>query len=280
MTTEEAAAIISRQCEEWELCRRNYAALAGVESRPVLDEKGSVITTLLHNPARIHSSAAPAATERRCFLCRDNRPAEQSFIVSGDYEILVNPFPIFPIHFTISSLRHEPQSISGHIRNMLGFADLFPTLTVFYNGPKCGASAPDHHHFQAADFSLLHPESQGLVTPSDHSIEIASTDDEEIAAIFSRLMLLLPGDEPEPMINLLLDRLPDGRKCLCVIPRRRHRPACYGDIIVSPAAVEMAGYMVTPRREDFERIDTALAREILDQVTYSPLEINRLCNLL
>ncbi|MDE6582429.1 MAG: DUF4922 domain-containing protein [Duncaniella sp.] len=156
MTNQEAREIISRQCEVWELCRDNFMALSRVERRELHDSDGKLITTLLHNPARIASSAARPALERPCFLCDSNRPPQQKAIYHGDYEILVNPFPIFPIHFTISHRSHIPQLIAGHVKAMLEFSDVFTELTVCYNGPECGASAPYHHHFQAAYFQLGH----------------------------------------------------------------------------------------------------------------------------
>ncbi|MDE6484195.1 MAG: DUF4922 domain-containing protein [Duncaniella sp.] len=280
MTLTEAREIISRQCSVWELCRNNFEALGRVERRELHDGDGKLITTLLHNPARIASSAAPPASERPCFLCEANRPAQQTAIYHGDYEILVNPFPIFPVHFTISHRSHIPQRITGHIKAMLEFSDIFPELTVFYNGPECGASAPDHHHFQAADFKVSHLIGNNAVAADDNRIEIASDDDNFIIGKFERLLSLLPSKEPEPMMNILASFLDDGRKCLTVFPRRRHRPSCFGKVIVSPASVEMAGFMVAPRREDFESISPEMAKVIIEEVSLTPLEIKNLCSQL
>ncbi|MDE5786849.1 MAG: DUF4922 domain-containing protein [Duncaniella sp.] len=280
MTLSEAREIIAHQCNVWPLCRKNYDALQNVERRQLRDSTGKLITTLLHNPARIGSSAARPASERPCFLCHANRPAEQDVIYHGDYEILVNPFPVFPVHFTISYREHEPQAISGHVKAMLEFSDVFPELTVFYNGPHCGASAPDHHHFQAADFTFDHTIGDNDITAGDNYIEIASHYDELIIKEFGRLLSVLPSQETEPMMNILLSRLEDGRKCLTVFPRRRHRPSCYGDIIISPASVEMAGYMVTPRRDDFYSLTADKAKEIIEEVSLTPLEIKNICNRL
>ncbi|MDE6582720.1 MAG: DUF4922 domain-containing protein, partial [Duncaniella sp.] len=163
---------------------------------------------------------------------------------------------------------------------MLEFSDVFTELTVCYNGPECGASAPDHHHFQAADFTFDHIIGNRDIAAGENCIEIASTDDKFIVGKFERLISIVPAKVPEPMMNMLVSRLDDGRKCLTVFLRRRHRPSCYGEVIVSPASVEMAGFMVTPRREDFEAISPEKAKEIIEEVSLTPLEIKNLCSRL
>lgn len=207
-------------------------------------------------------------------------------IPSGDYEILVNPFPVFPIHLTIPSTDHKPQLIAGNIGNMLDFAAQLEGLTVFYNGPRCGASAPDHHHFQAARFEIPRnlSEDNGDVRPYNSplasGIEIMSAEKEMIVRNVDRILSLLPQDRPEPMVNLLCRREADGKYRMVVIPRKKHRPSCYGEYIISPAAVEMAGYVITPRKEDFERIDHDTVSRIFSEVTFNQQEINNLCNSL
>ncbi|MBD5343836.1 MAG: DUF4922 domain-containing protein [Bacteroides sp.] len=280
MTLQYAKNIIDRQCEAWSLCRDNYSALHRVEKRELSDTDGRHVTTLLHNPARIGSSAACPASERPCFLCYGNRPVEQTAIMHGDYEILVNPFPIFPIHFTISHRNHIPQTISGNFQSMLEFCDIFPELTVFYNGPECGASAPDHHHFQAANFQFPQADGKAEIACGQNFIQITSASDDFILEKFGQLLNILPQHTPEPMMNILSRRLDAGRKCVTVFPRLRHRPSCYGEIIVSPASVEMAGYMVTPRKADFDTITARKAKEIIEEVSLTPQEIKELCNRL
>lgn len=153
----DAAAFITAQRAEWPLAARNFDALDGVEVRsiamPGMDIK------VQFNPARIVSSGAKvdarSLAERPCFLCGKNRPAEQRGIDWRGYTVLVNPFPIFPRHLTIPAVGHTPQRIQGRVADMLALAAELPGYTVFYNGPRCGASAPDHMHFQAGNSDFL-----------------------------------------------------------------------------------------------------------------------------
>ncbi|MCM1520918.1 MAG: DUF4922 domain-containing protein [Lachnoclostridium sp.] len=275
MTLSEIRSFVDRQCELWPECRRNIEALSGLRTRELTASDGSRRFLLMHNPVRIASSSAKVAKQdgsvsRPCFLCRENRPKAQLFIEHEGYEILVNPYPVFPLHLTIASISHQPQRISSNVGQMVHFAELLEGLTVFYNGPFCGASAPDHHHFQAALFDL-----------PDHihgSMDIIENDAVRLAATTEGILKKLPAELPEPKVNLLCRRLDNGRYRMVIVPRRKHRPDCYGDILVSPASVEVAGYIVTPREADFNSLDYALTANIMDEVTYSDNEIKSICN--
>jgi ATP adenylyltransferase/5',5'''-P-1,P-4-tetraphosphate phosphorylase II len=158
VSQEQVNGLISRQMNDWSLAGNNYAALAGVKVKRF--EVNGREVQVQFNPARIVSSAAKvddkSLSERRCFLCAANRPVEQEGLAWGDlYTILVNPFPIFPRHLTIPSNNHKPQRIKGRIGDMLGLAADLHDFVIFYNGPKCGASAPDHCHFQAGSKGLM-----------------------------------------------------------------------------------------------------------------------------
>ena len=147
----------NRQIETWDTARRNFRNLQDVSIRRLAAESCLLAQ---FNPARIVSTGASVSKEalgrRPCFLCRENRPGEQSAKSFGaGFEILVNPYPILPLHFTIPSRRHEPQLILEHYAEMHRFLAEYPGMTVFYNGPECGASAPDHMHFQAVAGSAL-----------------------------------------------------------------------------------------------------------------------------
>ena len=131
-----------------------YESLDSVKVREIHCDGFS--TLLQFNPKRIVSTSAnvddKSVRERKCFLCLENLPEEQKGVLYRDeFLILCNPAPIFPRHFTISTVRHTPQEIGKFIGTLLSLAkELSPEFTVFYNGPRCGASAPDHMHFQAS----------------------------------------------------------------------------------------------------------------------------------
>ena len=242
------------------------------------------------NPARIVSTGASidkkTIAERPCFLCSKNRPAEQVAVpMLGRYELLVNPFPILPRHFTLPSLQHEPQSIHGSYIDLMHMAKLLPSLFLFYNGPRCGASAPDHLHFQAGqrgivplerDFHRFDTRSgicelQGYVV---RAWAILSSTAEESERLFQTLYDTLPYDEEsgEPMMNLLAWYEAEEKTFVSiVIPRRKHRPDCYSaegeaKCLISPGALDMGGLIITPRLEDFERMTPERAQQILSEV--------------
>lgn len=262
----------ARQVADWPLARRNYEALAGVETREV--PVGGFPWRVQFNPARALSASASierkAIESRPCFLCAANRPAEQRVLAdTRGYEVLVNPYPVFPLHFTIASKKHEPQSLEGRVADMVAFAEMMPGMAVFYNGPRCGASAPDHMHFQAVPAGMLPLFGDREGFPMKHLRFPAS----EAAVAVGRLIAEV---DEEPMMNVYARRPAEGGETeVVVIPRRAHRPSLYGTgegrMLVSPAAVECAGVMITPRREDFERMDSATLDGILKEVCYAEL---------
>ena len=149
---DELNAFFESQLAEWEFARRNFEALRRIETK-TFDLDGFLIRVQF-NPARIVSSAAKvdaaSVVARKCFLCSENQPPEQRGLPWGDgYRVLVNPYPIFGRHFTIPAGEHVPESIADRYGDMLALARCFDREVVFYNGPRCGASAPDHAHFQA-----------------------------------------------------------------------------------------------------------------------------------
>ena len=295
----DAAAFITAQRAEWPLAARNFDALEGVEVRsiamPGMDIK------VQFNPARIVSSGAKvdarSLAERPCFLCEKNRPAEQRGIDWRGYTVLVNPFPIFPRHLTIPAVGHTPQRIQGRVADMLALAAELPGYTVFYNGPRCGASAPDHMHFQAgnSDFLTIAPalekaELKEIAKDGEATLYLVDTlplnvfvvdakDHKEGARLFKRLYDALPQKEgeTEPMMNLLCYATPAGER-LVVIPRKQHRPSFYGmegegKMLLSPASVDMGGVFITPLEKDFVKLDADLVRTIVDELCLSNDEI-------
>ncbi|MDE6497306.1 MAG: DUF4922 domain-containing protein [Muribaculaceae bacterium] len=295
------ADFLAAQCAEWPLAARNFGALDGVEMRTV--EMPGWTFKVQFNPARIVSSGAKvdarSLAERPCFLCEKNRPAEQRGIEWGGYTILVNPFPIFPRHLTIPANDHTLQRIAGRVADMLRLAGELDGYTVFYNGPRCGASAPDHMHFQAgnSDFLTLGAAIDGaelrpLLVDEDGAMLAVCTSlpinifvidapsPEAGAALFDRLYAAMPvpEGEDEPMLNLLAYATEGGVR-LVVVPRKRHRPSFYGTegdgcMLLSPASVDMGGAFITPRREDFDRIDADVLARVFDELCLSDEEIN------
>ncbi len=253
MTVSDVEAFFEEQIAEWPLAALNYADLARCLTKQVGD------TTVMFNPARAASSKAKtdagSIAARPCFLCVDNRPAEQRALLWRGYEILVNPFPIFHRHFTIAATSHTPQDISGRMGDMIALARLLDGYTVFFNGARCGASAPDHFHFQAAPF-------EPHVCVKCYRIVVV--DDAADVSQVERYLESI-GQPQGEMVNILCYRdRAVGELVIDIIRRKRHRPSFYGtgegEMLLSPASVEMAGYLVTPRREDY----VAVTPEIID----------------
>lgn len=247
---------IAAQLASWPEAAAGYAALDGLEVKTV-DVSGHEMRVQF-NPARIRSTGAKvdaaSVAARPCFLCEANRPARQTGIDWRGYTVLLNPFPIFPKHLTIAAKKHVPQSLVGRVDDMVALARELDGFTVFFNGAGCGASAPDHMHFQAVPSGCL-------TMPGICGRAVLEGDG--IAGEFARRF---PDDR---MVNAYCSVV-GGVPRMIVIPRRRHRPGCYGEVTVSPAAVDLGGVVICPRREDFERMDSELLSRILAEVTYPP----------
>lgn len=258
------------QLQAWPETANRYADLERCE-RKVCNVRGQQVKVQF-NPARIRSCGAKldvaSIAARPCFLCDCNRPAEQMAVDLGDYQLLVNPFPIFSRHFTIPAKEHTPQAIAGRMEDMLRLARLLDGMTVFYNGPHSGASAPDHFHFQAVptgELPFWQAEQWPWGSPQYFEGDDAAVIAGEVEAAIARVN---PGQEPD--MNIYARSLPDGRRQAAVIYRAAHRPANYGpgegQTLISPASAEMAGVIVAPRQEDFdycntpERIDEILTQ--------------------
>ncbi|MGM9862288.1 MAG: DUF4922 domain-containing protein [Muribaculaceae bacterium] len=300
VTSSQINKFLAEQIAEWPQAAGNYAALANVKVKSF--GVGPLTLKVQFNPARIVSSAAKvdakSLAERKCFLCHDNRPAVQRGIDWGErYTILINPFPIFPRHLTIPDKSHTLQLIKGRIADMLSLAGELDEYTIFYNGPRCGASAPDHMHFQAgnSDFLTIAPalescELQEVAAEGEARLYLASgmpmgvfvidaDTPERGQLLFDRLYaaMPIPEGEAEPMMNLLAYSTPIGVR-LAVIPRKRHRPSFYGTegpgtMLISPASVDMGGVFITPLEKDFESLDINIATQIFEELCLSPDEM-------
>ncbi len=295
---DELAGFFDKQLAQWPDAAERYKALENVE---VCDLDNGIV--LQHNPARVVSTAAKidkdSLAARKCFLCAGNRPMEQmAENAMGSLELLVNPFPILPHHFTLPMKEHAPQLLLPMYADMLHLAYKWQGMALFYNGAKCGASAPDHAHLQAAPLEkiplfgdswsetvadglepLLVGEDGAIYNVSTYIVPLFRIESRNVSRsveLLERLVAAMPlvGDEPEPRMNVFAYYAPGEGYVTTVVPRSNHRPICYGtggglQRMVSPGALDMAGLMITPRKEDFCAIDAGEALAMLQEVALS-----------
>jgi SpoIID/LytB domain protein len=287
--------LFEEQLNEWPLAATNYASLSGVLCKDLILD--GVRFRVQCNPQRLSSSTAKtdpkALQERPCFLCPQHRPAEQRGLPLGDYTLLVNPFPVFPRHYTLPA-EHQPQRIQGRTADFLALAQQLDDCVVFYNGPQCGASAPDHLHFQAGNKGFLpletdskawYPNTEPIYTHPQLRIAelrgllrggwlLEGSRSTLLTAALDALIDTLPTTGgAEPLLNLL-GWYTDGQWYVLLLPRKTHRPSCYyrddaTKLLISPASVEMGGVLVAARREDFDRLDASELRTLLEEVSPS-----------
>jgi hypothetical protein len=307
-----AAALIEHQKGSWPMLAGGYRAMAQVETKSFMVAESHIVVQ--HNPGRIRSTSASvdrgAVAARGCFLCPESLPEEEKGIACpGDFIILCNPFPVLDNHLSIVHREHVPQSIEGNIEKLLDLAcALGPEFFVLYNGPECGASAPDHLHFQACSRRLL-PIYSDLAaseeTKAEHCeyCEEAASEGFELFTLDNcgRAVIVYRGNRSEEIsgwVYRTLEKLPPGAEhrepafnIVCtyersvwtvfLFPRSRHRPACFyaeGDarLLVSPGAIDMAGVIVVPERSHFERIDAQVVSKIYSEVSPDVERVNDL----
>ena len=285
-----------RQLMTWPDAAKRYDALVDVKVRDL--GNGLFVQ---YNPSRAVSTAAKvdmvSLASRPCFLCVTNRPAEQIVeSAMGTLELLVNPYPILPNHFTLPMKQHVQQKLEPMYADMLHLANKWQGIALFYNGAKCGASAPDHAHLQAvrrADIPLvnglwngkLNEEyvcgigNAGLSCVTGYVVPcfvIKSRNVSESAELFGRLLAAMPlnDGEVEARMNVIAYYAPADGYVTVVIPRSEHRPSCYyaddaTHRLVSPGTLDMAGLVVTPRECDFESLTADEAVALLREVALS-----------
>ena len=293
--------------KNWSDAATRYEALSGVQTRTLTWEQGAennVQCSMLNvqwNPARMVSTGAniskQAIEKRPCFLCDSNRPVEQHALpVLGQYQLLVNPFPILPKHFTIPVREHTPQLIKNRFQDLFKIAQEMPDYMVFYNGPLCGASCPDHMHLQAGSRGIaplerdwkrifepnLKPFAEGISLLTNYPcpvLVIRTSEAAEAEDRFQRIYNTLPlhKGEAEPRMNIVCWQQ-DGEVVTLVFPRAKHRPACYTaqgeeQLLVSPGALDMCGLLITPREQDFKKLTPELAAAILQEVSLNVEDI-------
>lgn len=285
---------IDSQLAIWPLARINYQALGKTERHSY--KMGDLMVGVQCNPARIVSTAAKidvaSLAERPCFLCKKNRPPEQTplEIIEG-WELLLNPYPIFPTHFTIVSTKHCPQD--GFPLEMVDMAEKLRGMTIFFNGSKAGASCPDHKHCQAV---MTHELPLMLLVEQCHKLSVSDTEVKHIATPnelcidvpFSFVSVIITPDMKgmtelakieetigkkyidEGLINIFVWIDSHGLLRIVGIPRKAHRPSCYGydtgQFLVSPGCIDMAGVIIAPRAEDFNRLTIADIHRIYSEV--------------
>lgn len=282
---------IESQLEEWPLARENYQALGKTERRSM--NIGDLTVGIQHNPARIISTAAKTdartLSERPCFLCAKNRPPQQTGLdISPGWELLLNPFPIFPTHFTIVSTKHRPQE--GLPLDMVGMAEKLPGCTVFFNGRMAGASCPDHMHCQAVKtqelplmiliekkhrrhgndpddcWRIADDKSLGLDVPFGFKSLLITPDLDGMATLSKVEEILGRQYINKGKINIFV--WIDSEKNLRIVgvQRKAHRPSCYGNgpgkHIISPGCIDMAGVLIAPLKSDYDDLSEEEVREI------------------
>ncbi len=295
MFSDQIDELFNAQLNEWELAGTNYRQLERVEIRKI--EFDGFRMLVQFNPERIRSSAAKVDSKsigaRPCFLCAVNRPVQQRGVsFENEFTVLLNPFPIFRKHLTIPSDRHTDQLIGKNFGKMLTLAEALPAFTIFYNGPQCGASAPDHFHFQAGNrgflpiekdftrdkFTTLLSSKQGLEIWQWKNylrgiITLTGSDKAKLITVFNHFFekfTFIQPERPEPMLNILAYHAV-GSWIIHIIPRKLHRPSQFfadgsAQIILSPASVDLGGVIITPREEDFHKINHDDIADIFSQV--------------
>ena len=285
--------LFHEQVPNWELARVNYEGLESIRTKTFSFDDFDI--NVQFNPARIISSGAKVDPKtiaaRKCFLCEENRPEEQQSVDAGEYTLLVNPYPIFPQHFTIPREGHSDQQIKPYFSDMLELAEALDDFIIFYNGPKCGASAPDHMHFQAgtkdflpllADYKRMKPTHGKLLEEGvnyqlfqlkNYLRTLYCIESDTILSaqnIFENLYIKWQdGKTEEPMMNIVCS-YEDGIWYTYIFPRTVFRPWQYtaignDQLLVSPATVEMSGIFITPIESHFEKITREDIVSILEQ---------------
>jgi len=302
---EQVISLMEQQKATWETATRNYEALNRLKTRTF--DFGHLKIIAQFNAERIRSSAAKtdakSIADRPCFLCLKNLHSEQKGIMfQNKYIILVNPYPIFQKHLTISGLEHVPQEILSYFADLLDLSQNLPEFTVFYNGPQCGASAPDHIHFQAGNTGLLPIDNEFETIMNNFSEVLYENSNCKIIApkeYLRRVVVLISSDKfqllknfefihnqlnnqtgNEPKMNILCNFVDKSWRVI-IFPRNKQHPSHFFKteekrIIVGPAAVELGGLLVLPREDDFKKITKTEIAEIYSEITIDSEKYNNL----
>jgi hypothetical protein len=279
----EVEALFERQAGAWPLLAKGIEGLASAKTRQVRIDWFDIFVR--HIPHRVGSTTAPvdreSVTKRPCFLCAGNLPPEEEGVQFGeDFTIYCNPFPIVDRHLTIAHKEHGSQRIASQFGNMLDLAAALPGYFVVYNGPECGASAPDHMHFQAGSRRLfpIEHDTAGIpgVTVPNYRRNVFVFRGRERSALIDRmdraieLLAIATGKRPEPLVNIAVFH-ERNEWVTYLFPRGKHRPQVFytGELTVSPASIDLCGIFVVPIAHDFEKITGDAIAAIFREVTLS-----------
>jgi hypothetical protein len=306
--------LLEEQKRIWPMAADGYASLEDVQVRELKcsTHTGAAFSVWLQfNPKRIVSTNAKVDAQtinsRRCFLCVDHLPpAQKGVLCENDFLVLCNPMPIFPAHYTVSHLKHLPQLIAPYLDTFLRLArDLSPGFTIFYNGAQCGASAPDHIHFQIVPAGKIPIEQEATIAQRRErvgemdGVGIFSLRDLGRAAVvfegtslenvtqailrqLAKIQAIL-NTAGEPKINVICNYIaPQWRVIL--FPRRKHRPEVFfkeGDdkVVISPASVDMGGLIITPVEKDFNSVDADMIEEIYREVSWDEAMVRKMLSV-
>jgi len=298
--------LLENQQRLWPLAAKGYAALQYAQVREV--HCRTFFVSLQFNPKRLVSTGAKvdagSIRGRRCFLCVENLPPEQQGVLYAQtFLVLCNPMPIFPAHFTIAHIHHQPQTIAAHFATLLQLArDLSPAFTVFYNGAQCGASAPDHLHFQASPAGKIPIEHEAI--KASRRERVREIDEVMIILLkeLGRAVLVFEGPNAEKLIRVLQQLLVKMQTILHIadepkinmlcqyqapqwrvilFPRRKHRPDVFfkagaAKVLISPASVDMGGLIITPLEKDFQTVDAEMIEAIFREVSWDETTMRKL----
>lgn len=308
-----AELLLKIQLNDWSELAEGYNKLNTVKIKSFLFDGFQIKLQL--NPGRMKSTSAEvgdAAIEKRsCFLCPDNLPIEQRGIKLLDrYYLLCNPYPVFPNHFTLAAITHRQQEIKSSFNDFIVLCRMFSKkYTLIYNGPKCGASAPDHLHFQTGTkqflpienniHSMLIKYGEAILSGEEFSVTAVDdglrrfisyeTKDENILRDsferFYDIYSMIIYEEEEPMMNIICNYEKEFGWRVIIFLRSKHRPSHYyydneENIIVSPAAIDLGGVCITPVEKDFIRIDKETLIDLFKEVSLQRSEYEKLVNAL
>jgi Domain of unknown function (DUF4922) len=273
--------LFERQLRTWPQLAKCIEGLARAKTRPVRIDCFDIF--IRHIPHRMGSTTASvdrdSIAKRPCFLCAGNLPSEEEGLRFGkDFMIYCNPFPIVDHHLTIVHREHGLQHIANQFGNMLDLAAALPGYFVIYNGPECGASAPDHMHFQAGSRGLfpIEKETAGLtgVTVPNYARNVFLLRGRHRSALIRRtnrtieLLAETSDKRAEPMVNIAVFH-ERGEWVTYLFPRKKHRPEVFhtGELTVSPASIDLCGIFVVPLAQDFERITSGAIAAIFREIS-------------